>query len=91
MAKWVEINRQTGVIHTLKSLTPDMVKQIRLYISMTKGKREVPVELIIKIVDSDNPPTFKKEVYKTTVSEDIANATKIMQVKAAGDSDNQFK
>ncbi|CAI4231863.1 unnamed protein product [Auanema sp. JU1783] len=89
--KWLEIDEKSGIIHTVTSLTPDVVKQIRLYISMRKGKREVPVELIINVVDNDAPPSFRKDVYRGSVAENTSPGTRVLKVKAHGDSDNQYQ
>ncbi|KAK6750031.1 hypothetical protein RB195_002183 [Necator americanus] len=84
--QWLEIDNNTGTIHTKKHPLPDKVKQIRLYVSMKKGKREVPVELIISVVDtSDNAPFFNKGSFKAIVSEDIRVGSRILQVKADGE------
>ncbi|CAJ0952708.1 unnamed protein product, partial [Mesorhabditis belari] len=91
--KWVSIDRKTGVIHTLKKLDVDTVKAIKLAISMKKKKKEIPVELIIKIVDeNDNSPFFKRAAYKANVTEDVAVGTPILQIKAEGtDAENLLR
>ncbi|CAI5448984.1 unnamed protein product [Caenorhabditis angaria] len=72
VAKWIEIDRKSGRIHTISRIDPDLVKQIKLYISMRKGKREVPVELIINVVDTDEViPSYPKNVMKFTTTESV--------------------
>uniref|UniRef100_A0A8R1I1P6 Cadherin domain-containing protein n=1 Tax=Caenorhabditis japonica TaxID=281687 RepID=A0A8R1I1P6_CAEJA len=51
--EWLKIDKKTGRIETLKRIDPVKVKTIKVYISMRKGKREVPVELIINVTDAD--------------------------------------
>ncbi|CAJ0568132.1 unnamed protein product, partial [Mesorhabditis spiculigera] len=83
--KWVSIDRKTGVIHTIRRLEASDVKEIKLHISMKKKKKEIPVELIIKIVDAnDNSPFFKRIAYKANVSEEAAIGMPILQIKAEG-------
>ncbi|PIO59262.1 cadherin domain protein, partial [Teladorsagia circumcincta] len=90
--EWLEIDKDTGAIHTKKHPLPLKVKQIRLYISMKKGKREVPVELIINVVDtSDSAPFFNKKSFKAVVSEDSRVGSRLLQVKADVDGDNPLK
>ncbi|EYC39761.1 hypothetical protein Y032_0641g1021 [Ancylostoma ceylanicum] len=85
--QWLEIDTGTGEIHTKKHPLPEKVKNIRLYISMRKGKREVPVELIINVVDTtDSAPFFNKGSFKAVVSEDVRVGSRILQVKADGES-----
>ncbi|PIO62496.1 cadherin domain protein [Teladorsagia circumcincta] len=90
--EWLEIDKSTGAIHTKKHPLPLKVKQIRLYISMKKGKREVPVELIINVVDtSDSAPFFNKKSFKAVVSEDSRIGSRLLQVKADVDGDSPLK
>ncbi|KAK6037198.1 hypothetical protein COOONC_25297 [Cooperia oncophora] len=92
VAEWLEIDRSTGAIYTKKHPLPPKVKQIRLYISMKKGKREVPVELIINVVDtSDSAPFFNKKIFKAVVSEDSRVGSRLLQVKAEADGDSPLK
>lgn len=42
VSKWVEIDEMTGKIHTKRYIDPRKVKEVKLYISMHKGKREIP-------------------------------------------------
>ncbi|KHJ94227.1 hypothetical protein OESDEN_05853 [Oesophagostomum dentatum] len=87
VAEWLEIDNSTGAIHTRKHPIPEKVKLIRLYISMRKGKREVPVELIINVVDTaDSAPFFSKGSYKAVTSEDTRVGSRLLQVKAEAES-----
>uniref|UniRef100_A0A158P7R2 Cadherin n=1 Tax=Angiostrongylus cantonensis TaxID=6313 RepID=A0A158P7R2_ANGCA len=84
--QWIEMDKNTGVFRTRQPL-PERVKQIRLYLSMKKGKREVPVELIINVVNSSNSvPLFKKSSYKAVVAEDVGIGSRLLQVKADGEN-----
>ncbi|KAK5972027.1 Cadherin domain protein [Trichostrongylus colubriformis] len=90
--EWLDIDSTTGAIHTKKHPLPIKVKQIRLYISMKKDKREVPVELIINVVDtSDTTPFFNKKSYKAVVSEDIRIGSRLLQVDADADGESPLK
>ncbi|VDO44710.1 unnamed protein product [Haemonchus placei] len=90
--EWLEIDKNTGRIHTRKHPLPVKVKQIHLYISMRKGKREVPVELIINVVDtSDSAPFFNKKSFKAVVSEDSRIGSRLLQVKADADGESPLK
>ncbi|XGW29728.1 hypothetical protein V3C99_009069 [Haemonchus contortus] len=90
--EWLEIDKNTGRIHTKKHPLPVKVKQIHLYISMRKGKREVPVELIINVVDtSDSAPFFNKKSFKAVVSEDSRIGSRLLQVKADADGESPLK
>ncbi|CAD6196894.1 unnamed protein product [Caenorhabditis auriculariae] len=83
--KWISLDENTGRIECISRLDPDAVKQIRLHISMTKGKREIPVELIINVVDTDDvTPVFTETTFTTTTSEATTVGTTITTITAAG-------
>ncbi|VDL72004.1 unnamed protein product [Nippostrongylus brasiliensis] len=85
--QWLEMDTRTGAIYTKKHPLPPSVKRIQLYISMRKGKREVPVELNINVVDtSDSTPFFAKQTFKAIVSEDSRVGAKLLQVKAESEA-----
>ncbi|CAB3406383.1 unnamed protein product [Caenorhabditis bovis] len=85
--KWISIDAKTGIIETLTRIDPDLVKQVKLYISMRKGKREVPVELIIKVVDTDDVvPIYKNSTMTrtTSISESATIGTTVLSMPAEG-------
>ncbi|PAV84401.1 hypothetical protein WR25_20164 [Diploscapter pachys] len=86
VSKWVEIDEMTGKIHTKRYIDPRKVKEVKLYISMHKGKREIPVELIINVVDPTvtNSPYFEKGNYKTTIPEGGRPGEQLLEIKALG-------
>ncbi|WKY03404.1 hypothetical protein Q1695_004835 [Nippostrongylus brasiliensis] len=85
--QWLEMDTRTGAIYTKKHPLPPSVKRIQLYISMRKGKREVPVELNINVVDtSDSTPFFAKQTFTAIVSEDSRVGAKLLQVKAESEA-----
>lgn len=89
--RWLEMDQNTGAIYTRLHPLPAKVKQIRLFISMRKGKREVPVELVINVVDtSDSAPFFNKKGYKAVVSEDSRIGSRLLQVKADGETQMKY-
>ncbi|CAI2349910.1 unnamed protein product [Caenorhabditis sp. 36 PRJEB53466] len=84
---WIGIDRRSGRIETLARIDPDKVRQIKLYISMRKGKREVPVELIINVMDTDDvTPIYSKPTVtrKFATSESVTVGTTIGAMPAEG-------
>ncbi|CAL2042239.1 unnamed protein product [Caenorhabditis brenneri] len=87
VATWISIDSKSGRIHTLRKIDPSKVKQIKLHISMRKGKREVPVELIINVMDTDDvSPIYSNPTVtrKFTTSESVTVGTTIGEMPVEG-------
>ncbi|ULT97927.1 hypothetical protein L3Y34_005634 [Caenorhabditis briggsae] len=87
VATWISIDAKSGRIHTLKKVDPSRVKQIKLHISMRKGKREVPVELIINVMDTDDvTPIYSNPTVprKFVTSESATVGTTVGEVPVEG-------
>ncbi|EFO87329.1 CRE-CDH-8 protein [Caenorhabditis remanei] len=87
VATWISIDAKSGRIHTIKKVDPSKVKQIKLHISMRKGKREVPVELIINVMDTDDiTPVYSNPTVprKFTSSESVTVGTVVGEMAVGG-------
>ncbi|CDH93161.1 Cadherin domain-containing protein [Caenorhabditis elegans] len=85
VATWISIDSKSGRIYTLKKVDPSRVKQIKLHISMRKGKREVPVELIINVMDTDDvTPIYSTPTRKLSVTESATLGTTVVDMPVEG-------